>query len=534
MNLKYSIDDILIKNDQKITDKTINNSFQKLIENDFSIFSNSDMEPQIWECKWFNNPNERGYSQGDAFWLNTESIDDFVVSKNSQIYEYARNNSYLKDKIKKYEYNNSEIHELYKNILSGYYDRKYNIKLSALFEIGNLKEKTQIRISKIDNNKYSIFDDDYWMDFFVREGSIENLDSVFNNILSTHIEKYHLSSENIDLEDYANIEMDNISKIQKLMNHTCEIHNSTRYGFDYLISNEIDYGTDTITVGVLSSYEYLITSSWFELTGDPVYILNNSIKKEYLESKLRNVINYNQLEQFFSTIQDDEGFGDVTFQLSTLNPSGYTYPNYFKYAEEQYEKVKMLINKYYVSQYCIGKIITDSPDEDLVSFYTLKTPNIISSLNDIDDDLKNRYIPHNVETLSTLTINTTREISLFDSWIKYYNSGVVEQGGFVNCGNNSNDIIMTIPLKQPYEYIITTKSIYGEVIHISEDIDFNPSNSLRENNRYTISISPISNSYNDNDNIEIVGIRNDSFDVLIRKNSPTMFQYQVQGIIGSD
>lgn len=534
MNLRYGLDEILIKDDQKITDKTINNSFQKLIENDFSIFSNSDMEPQIWECKWFNNPNEKGYSQGDAFWLNTESIDDLVISKHSQIYEYARNNSYLKDKIKKYEYNNAEIHELYKNILSGYYDRKYNIRLSALFEIGDLKEKTQIRISKIDNNKYSIFDDNYWMDFFVREGSIENLDSIFNNVLSDHIEKYHLSGENVNLDDYANIEMNNISKVQKLMNHTCEIHNSTRYGFDYLISNEIEYGDNVILVDILSVYDYSTISNWYELTGDTVYTLNNSIKKDELESKLRNVINYSQLEQFFSTLLDDEGFGDITFQLSTSNPSGYTYPNYFKYTEEQYEKVEMLLNKYYISQYCIGKIVTDSPSEDLKSFYTLKTPTIITSLDDIEEEFQNRYILQSFETLSSVTINTTREISLFDSWVKYYNSGIVVQGGFVNCGGNSGDVIMTIPLKQPYEYIITTKSMYGEVTHITEDIEFNPSNSLRENNRYTISISPISNSYNDGDNIEIVGIRNNEFDVLIKKNSPPMFQYQVQGIIGSD
>lgn len=162
MYLKYKLDDILIKDNQRISDKTINESFHKLIQNDHSIYSDSNIEPRIWECRWFNHPDEPGYAQGDAFWLNTETIDDMVKFKNNHIYNYSINNSYLKGIIKKYEENNAEIHELYRNILSGYHDNIYNIKLSALYEIGDITQKTQIRISKIDNNKHSIYDDNYW------------------------------------------------------------------------------------------------------------------------------------------------------------------------------------------------------------------------------------------------------------------------------------------------------------------------------------------------------------------------------------
>lgn len=189
---------------------------------------------------------------------------------------------------------------------------------------------------------------------------------------------------------------------------------------------------------------------------------------------------------------------------------------------------------YYVSQYCIGKYTTSSPKEELKTFYTLQTPALISSLNDVSEEYQNRYSMQSSESLSSVNISTTREIALYDSWVRYYNSGVITQGGIINCGGNNGDVIMTIKLKQPYEYIITSKSMYGSVTDITEEDKFNPSNSIREHNRYTISISPISNTYKENDNIEIVGIRNDSFDVLIRKNSPSMFQYQVQGIIGND
>jgi hypothetical protein len=65
-------------------------------------------------------------------------VDDFIKIKHNQIYEYAKNNGFLNNKIKKYELNNHEIHELYKNILSGYYDKKNNVKLEPIFELGNI------------------------------------------------------------------------------------------------------------------------------------------------------------------------------------------------------------------------------------------------------------------------------------------------------------------------------------------------------------------------------------------------------------
>ena len=59
------------------------------MENDFSIIPSETMEPIIWECKWFNNPSISGYSQGDACWLNTENIDEFILYNHNKIYEYS-------------------------------------------------------------------------------------------------------------------------------------------------------------------------------------------------------------------------------------------------------------------------------------------------------------------------------------------------------------------------------------------------------------------------------------------------------------
>jgi hypothetical protein len=93
-----------------------------LLENDFSIVSPIKMEPEIWECKWFNNINISGYSQGDVCWINTEDVDEFIENRHNVIYEYAKNNVYLQNVIKPFQRNNQEINELYRNVLSGYHD----------------------------------------------------------------------------------------------------------------------------------------------------------------------------------------------------------------------------------------------------------------------------------------------------------------------------------------------------------------------------------------------------------------------------
>jgi hypothetical protein len=48
---------------------------------------------------------------------------------------------------------------------------------------------------------------------------------------------------------------------------------------------------------------------------------------------------------------------------------------------------------------------------------------------------------------------------------------------------------------QPYEYVTTQRSIYGDIEKITDDIEYNGNNTLKPNNTYTISISPVSDSF---------------------------------------
>jgi hypothetical protein len=84
---------------------------------------------------------------------------------------------------------------------------------------------------------------------------------------------------------------------------------------------------------------------------------------------------------------------------------------------------------------------------------------------------------------------------------------------------------LTINLLQPYEYKTTQRSIYNDVIKINDNINYNNNNTLYEDDRYTVSITPIADSFEENSNIEILGLRNDSFDILIGKNTPREFFY---------
>lgn len=237
-------------------------------------------------------------------------------------------------------------------------------------------------------------------------------------------------------------------------------------------------------------------------------------------------------------MKDNEGFGNITFQMKQLSSSasvnGTSFPNYFKFTEENYERVESTLTNFYVSDYCIGTVETTKPDEQILYHYTVKTPPTINSLDEVEEKYQKRYTPYITSNTITETTTGYREFNIMDSWTRRYNSGVVIQGGTVNIPSIAKNSILRIQLKIPYKYTITTKSMYGEVETIAEDIEYSSSNQLNINNRYTISISPISNSYNDDDNIEIVGIRNDSFDVMVRKNTPSIFQYTVKGIIGHD
>lgn len=73
MSIKYrNNSDIFIGRDENITDVRLNQSFNKMLENDLALSPNNSIEPKIWECRWYSDENVRGYDKGYAVWINTE------------------------------------------------------------------------------------------------------------------------------------------------------------------------------------------------------------------------------------------------------------------------------------------------------------------------------------------------------------------------------------------------------------------------------------------------------------------------------
>lgn len=535
--LKYDIDDILIKSDQKITDKVINESFYKLIQNDLTNVPTNLMKPMIWERKWFNNPSIPGYSQGDACWINTEDADEFVKFKHNQIYNYVRNNSYLASITPKYDPNNYEVHELYKSILSGYYNIRTGVSVDSIFYLGDITEKTQIRISKIDNNKFDVMDDRYWTNYFYHnEMDINNFDSekIWQSILNKHIEDYHLSNKNINTSEYVTNTLKDVTKIQRLQKHTCEIHKDLKQGLDYVRSYTSEKSKNNYINVEISSMECIQEEdSIYELIDDVVYQLNNYIPKDQIELKLKNVKNYETISKFIPT-EPLKTFGNITLEIaptSAYPTIGLNFPNYFKYTDEYYEKVKDNLSDYYIRDYCIGEITTSTPHPDISTYYSPITPLSVDDLFDVPSNLRGKYIEIKTTKELSSRFYDQKESYILSHWIKHYKSGYVVQGGFCQLSNTNIDTIVPIPIKQAFEYPTTQYSIYGDVSKINSTLNYAGQNELKCDNRYIISITPISDSFNESDNIEIIGIQNDKFYILVKPTTPKQFFYQIQGII---
>jgi hypothetical protein len=237
-NLPYShLSDLFISKEENITDGIISKVLAKLLTNDLFLSPTNSEFPSVWECKWFNNSNVPGYSKGDAVWYNTEILDEFIVKNSSKIYDYAKNNIYLKSKIVPFVANNAEILKLYEKIVVGY--NEDGVVLPALFDLGNLSDEAQIKISNHDGNKDSLDVLSSWDDFFNK--NLLNLMSasisgIVADAFKTHVLSYHLSSLSTEAEVQAEASkfldhsLSNASAVQS----ESPLYITDQTGFDYV------------------------------------------------------------------------------------------------------------------------------------------------------------------------------------------------------------------------------------------------------------------------------------------------------------
>ena len=214
--------DFTLSSEDSINAKTLNPIIDQLINNDLYIYGQYDKIPGYWKCKWYNDQNIEGYSKGDFFWLNTESITTFMQSKWKEIQKYANENPFILSNLPDWKANDEEVYSQYYNVLTGYTDPTKSKPLQALYEIGELSAPVQLVISLADNNKESISNQDYWKKVLVNtDQDYETIiDVIYENISSVmeeHIKDYHFGYEEYNdtlsskLSLYVNEDFSNIS-----------------------------------------------------------------------------------------------------------------------------------------------------------------------------------------------------------------------------------------------------------------------------------------------------------------------------------
>lgn len=237
INLPYSqLSDVMLYDYDSIDDISLNKILTKFIANDLYITPYSNIFPEIWERKWFNNDNIQGYKKGDAIWYNTENKLEFIQFNSSKIYSYAKVHPYLCNIIKPFVANNPEIYSLYQNIVDGYTDSQ--ISLPRLFDFGDLSAIAKIKISTIDNNKAPVSDSLAWDNFLIdnkSSGLSSSIETIVDSIISAHIETHHLgslsSATEVQLKKYLSKDLKNIEPLQNQTNNNWLVDSR---GFDFV------------------------------------------------------------------------------------------------------------------------------------------------------------------------------------------------------------------------------------------------------------------------------------------------------------
>lgn len=199
---------ILLMPEDLIGSSETSRKFQGLLLNDKAIntlFSNSI---GIWQCSWYYDSAVRGYSIGDAVWLNTEDPKTFVQNHARLIKDYTDLNSQILNKLPEWDSKNENVISAYLNAMSGYTDAELgrDIVLPPIFDIGKYSDPIQIAVSLKDNNKDLVTETSSWKRLFVdTEEDEDNIRKLISNYeektLETHLFQYHLSGKENEVEE---------------------------------------------------------------------------------------------------------------------------------------------------------------------------------------------------------------------------------------------------------------------------------------------------------------------------------------------
>lgn len=176
-----------------------------MIQNDSQLLPQSGIKPSIWCCRWYNTVlnaktrSEYCYKRGDAVWINTEDLEEFTQSNQDYIQSIAARNGMLKPLLTNAMSGaDGELLSFLMKIVSG--EVTGNSQGYPLYYLGDIKQKTKIRVSLSDDNDAIPSDDAYWKDFFVDSSDtkfeselLSTFQSTLSSYMQSHLEQYHLS-----------------------------------------------------------------------------------------------------------------------------------------------------------------------------------------------------------------------------------------------------------------------------------------------------------------------------------------------------
>ena len=190
---------------QAISRQELNNASKVMILNDGRLVPASGIKPKIWTCTWYNraltkqqDKEDFCYKKGDAVWINTEDLDQFVSHNKTYIKSIVMNNGYLKNEFQKIKGKEDLEFNFFKKVATG--EITGNPAGLPLYYLGDVLQPTRIRVSLSSGNDALPTDDAYWKDFFKNQDTVkfeEDLDTFFDQTLSSmmnrHLIEYHLS-----------------------------------------------------------------------------------------------------------------------------------------------------------------------------------------------------------------------------------------------------------------------------------------------------------------------------------------------------
>lgn len=218
----------------------LNQALRYMIERDSQYVASERSAPQIWECKWLNQPNVYGYPKGYTVWINTMTYDQLLGANRQVIESYVTNNPLLNMRYNQISLTDSAARNKFLiNAMKGQADPS----VSAIYCLGDIQQKAQIRVSTIDNNKAYPTDLCCWEDFFVYQSYDENVNMLLsaardsmNDVVNEHISSYHrIGMNEITLRSEGYFKKDPFSledvQTQNFFDHS---HCNEMRGFDFV------------------------------------------------------------------------------------------------------------------------------------------------------------------------------------------------------------------------------------------------------------------------------------------------------------